>query len=160
MARAKNIQFVQPGETPPAPEPKKAPAPRKTTARRHRPPKPPLSEQLQVTPVGLDPDRLMLDRIDTSGGPLFSVMEACKAFGFQSVHWLRLQETSGYLTYNGKPIEVHRSGHNARQFTLSDMEIVAHGLVQNHRISGEHAVLILKTINLMAKMYGFLPADD
>lgn len=115
-------------------------------------------ETIEVTPAGLDPDRLMFADIDTTVLPTFSVKEVAKTFYGMTDHWLRMREKN--LTYNGEPIEVRRSESSFRVYDLGTIERLTHALVQNHRISGQTAVHALTALNAIGKIHGYLPSDD
>jgi hypothetical protein len=51
------------------------------------------TETLVVTDAALDPDKFMLDGIDTSKNPHFTVSEVAKVFFARSSHWIRWLET-------------------------------------------------------------------
>jgi len=164
--KPRNVEFVEPTE-----QPKKSTRARKTappTAEQQKPkatrtrrpkteaPKAPIA----VTPAGMDPNKLMFAEKDTTEGPRLSVAQVARLFFDRTDHWLRLQENKGYFTFNGEPFEVGRSHANARIYLLADIEMIIHALAQNHRISGQNAVLALMALSAIGKIHGFLPSDD
>lgn len=148
-------QFQEPGVEQRRPAAKKT-APKNASKSPHRHAQP--AQTVEVTPPGLDPNKLMFDGKDTTGGPTFSVSEMCKIFFDRSDHWMRHYEKN--LTFNGKPITIRRAENRFRAYDLGTIELMIHGFAQIHQISGEHAVHALTALNAIGKIYGFLESDD
>jgi hypothetical protein len=171
MAQAKkptNPVFIDPADPPKkepatkAATPAAGPTPKKRARRRK---KEPFSLPVEVTPPGVDPDRLMmtdLESIDPDTGlaneaahPIMSVGVVAELFFFKTSHWMRLQQKDNKLLYNGKQIEIPRTRYNARFYTLKEVELIAHALAQNGVISGLHAAQVLMAVSALAKIHGY-----
>lgn len=69
----------------------------------------------------LDLDQLMLDGVDTSSGPLFSVSEMAKVFFARTAYWVRWLENCEYPVSNPKvpdktkPCGMHPLGHSKEE---------------------------------------------
>ena len=90
-------------------------------------------------------------------GPIFTVSEVGKIFFARSSHWMRLMERMGF-TVKGEKVTVPRSdgGTGVRQFTLHDVELVAHALGESGRIDPTQLVKALRTVQTIADVWGFL----
>ena len=104
----------------------------------------------------LDPDRLILEGIDVSEGPHFSVGNVSTFFFARSPHWIRWLERKGQLVLDGKPVGDSRSERGARYYTLADVELIAHALAENRAINAAQLRLALMMVRLQAEMYGFI----
>lgn len=68
----------------------------------------------------LDPNKMLLEGIDTSAGPLYSVSEMAKVFFARSSHWVRWLETCDYPVPDParkgktKPCQLHPHQHNEK----------------------------------------------
>lgn len=61
------------------------------------------AEPVIVADPKIDPDRFMLEGIDTSEKPLFTVSEVAKFFFARSAHWMRWRERSFFFMLGGDP---------------------------------------------------------
>jgi len=101
-------------------------------------------------------DRMLLHGIDTSAGPIFTVSEVAKIFFCRSSHWLRLQEYKG-LYLDGQKVEPARAGKTeVRQYTLTDVENLAHALAQDERISADQLMRALHAVRGIAMVWVYL----
>lgn len=96
-------------------------------------------------------DELMVDK-----GPVFNVSEAAKVFFGKSAHWLRWQEERGKLVLDGNAVGTRRTGSQARIYTLSDIEEVAHALAQNGGIDGTQLNLTIRMVELSARVWRYI----
>lgn len=108
-----------------------------------------------VTDARVDPDRFMLEGIDTSKEPLYSVGEVGKVFFNRTSHWVRWVEREGKLVLDGKPVAQERSAAGSRKYTLWDVEQMAHALAQNEVINGAQLRLALALVSIQAELYGY-----
>lgn len=120
--------------------------------------------QVILAAVGLPEDHMLLEGVDTSEGPLFSVTEAGKAFFGRSGHWIRWREREGALVLDGERVGTGRRAGKSKQegyrsYSLSDIEKVAHALAQAHAIDGGQLLHALRVVQAMARIYGYLPPE-
>lgn len=108
-----------------------------------------------VTDHRIDPDSLMLAGIDTSKAPLYSVGEVAKVFFARSAHWVRWVEREGKLVIDGKPVAQERSKAGSREYSLTDIELMAHALAINGAITGAQLRLALAQVGLQSELYGY-----
>jgi hypothetical protein len=115
--------------------------------------------------AGLPADSMLLEDIDTSGGPVFNVTQAGKVFFGRSGHWIRWREREGDLRLDGEQVGVgRRSGKDGRPdgyraYSLTDIEQMAHALAQNGAIDGTQLLHTLRVVQAMARIYGYLPPE-
>lgn len=109
-----------------------------------------------ITDAGIDPEKMMLKGIDTSSGPLFTISEMAKFFFARSSHWVRWLESKNKMLLDGQPVGQRRSGHSAREYTLSDVEEIAHGLAQQQAITGTQLRQTLTIVKVQAEMHHFI----
>lgn len=103
------------------------------------------------------PDKLMLEGIDVSFEPRFSVAEVAKVFFGRSPHWLRWVERKGRIKFDGEPVSVSRTEVGARTYTLADVEKMAHGLAATGAIEPVNLIYALRIVQSVARVYGYLP---
>lgn len=104
----------------------------------------------------IDIDKMMLDGIDTSKGPLFSVSEMAQFFFARSSHWVRWLETEGRLVLDGEPLIPLRTKSNARKYDLAMVEKIAHALASNGTIKVVQLRQALRLVKIQAEMNHFL----
>lgn len=66
----------------------------------------------------IDIDQMMLEGVDTSGGPLYSISEMAQFFFARSSHWVRWLESCHYSTGKGKEKKecgIRPSAHTKKQ---------------------------------------------
>jgi hypothetical protein len=112
--------------------------------------------ELLVIPDRIDPRKMMMEGLDDSEGPHYSVTEVAKVFFARSNHWLRDLERKGRLVLDGAPVGQHRTKSGARTYGLVDVEQVAHALAQNGAIDGRQLQGALVIVNIQAQIYGIL----
>jgi hypothetical protein len=121
-----------------------------------------------MTPAGMDPDRLLLVGVDTSKAPLFSIGELANCVFGMSTHWVRWRESAGHFDFDlpgpdGAPLTVrpgHRTPAGARQYTLTDAEMMVVGIASRGRITGQAAAARLSVVYDMARVWGYLAMPD
>jgi hypothetical protein len=118
----------------------------------------------------VDPeDRLYFEDVDTTviegrndaegnplAGPLFSVSEVAKVFFGKTPHWIRWLEGQGRTTLEGRPVATTRTEHGSRQYTLADIELLAHALHENDAIDMAQLVLAVTTARNIALAWRIL----
>lgn len=124
------------------------------------------AEQFSVVlqSAGLPEDHMILEGIDTSEGPLFSVTEAGKVFFGRSGHWIRWRERDGALVLDGVPVgRGRRAGKKKsegyRSYSLTDIEQMTHALCQNGAIDGAQLLHALRVVQSISRVYGHLPPE-
>lgn len=120
-----------------------------------------------TTPEMYDPDELR---------PTYNMAIVAGTFFFRSTPWLRQKirtvqvdqaKARGSYSEEGVlltspleddlgPIDPPRTESNHHAWRLYDIERMAHLFARNSIIEGEHLVLIIQTVKLQAKGYGFL----
>lgn len=103
-------------------------------------------------------DKFILDGIDVSEGPHFTVSEVGKVFFERGAHWVRWREKTGGFVLDGEDIKVARASGKVgvRQFSLSDVEKVAHALAQQNAIDSQQLVNTLRVVHAIAKVWGYV----
>lgn len=115
-----------------------------------------------MTDMRIDPEQMMLEGVDTSKKPLFTVSEMAKFFFARSNHWVRWLEQTGKMTITDPDGTVREVGTrrsekmNGRVYTLSDIEEIAHALAANSSISGAQLRHTLLLVKAQAVMNGYL----
>jgi hypothetical protein len=109
-----------------------------------------------VSDSRVNSDHFILDGIDTSTGPEFSVGEVARFFFARSSHWMRWVEREGKLVLDGQPVAQERSTAGSRKYTLTDVEEAAHALATNGAISGTQLRLALSLVSIQAELHGYL----
>lgn len=104
-------------------------------------------------------DKLMLDGIDVSREPKFSVGEIAKVFFGRSSHWIRWNERRGKILLDGEAVGADRSESGARRYDLADIEKMAHALAQTGAIDGEQLRNALHIVQIQARIYKYLGPD-
>lgn len=96
--------------------------------------------------------------------PAFSTSVVAGVFFGRSAAWLRVKmrphenSPSGNLVLDGKPLIIGRSDSDDRQFTLVDIERVAHALYQQGGITRDRLASALATVIACAVSHGILEA--
>lgn len=104
-------------------------------------------------------DKFMLDGIDTSEKPTYSVAEVAKMFFGRSPHWIRWRERKGWIELDGEKVATERTEVGARRYTLTDIEKMAHALAQTGAIDPEQLHNALRVVQYQARIYGYLPPE-
>lgn len=116
---------------------------------------PPMTALTMLADPALDTDKFMLEGIDTSEKPLYSVSTMAEVFFARSSHWVRWLENENQMVLDGEPLVPIRTESNARKYDLSLIEKIAHALASHGKISPQqlrHALTIVRT---QAQMYGY-----
>lgn len=114
------------------------------------------TDTVVVTDTRLDSERFMLDGIDVSEGPQFTVSEIAKVFFGRSSHWVRWLEGQKALMLDGKEVGTGRTAKGARVYDLADVEKITHALAQGRKISGAQAANALLVVQTVARIWGFV----
>lgn len=88
--------------------------------------------------------------------PTFSVAEVAKFFFARSAAWMRSSERKATLDDVPLTEFFGRGVGERREYTLYDIERVAHGLAQSGLISGERLRLALRLLQLEAQCWRYL----
>lgn len=112
--------------------------------------------QVVVTDARLPEDRLLMEGIDCSEGPLYTVSEVAKFFFAKSAYWIRWRERSGAFVLDGKPVGTARTPQGARVYDLSDIEKMAHALASQRLLDGMDLQLVLYAVYCQARLWGFI----
>lgn len=111
----------------------------------------------------------LVDGLDVSEKPRYTVSEVAKFFFAKSAHWIRWQEKppgpktkggGGLLTEEGQTVVEHRTEGGARYYTLRDVELMAHALCRNGAIDALHLKNVLRLVFIEAHVWGYLPRED
>lgn len=116
------------------------------------------ADTIVVTDTRLDSEAFLLDGVDVSAKPLFSVSEVAKVFFGLSGHWIRWLETTKHaFVLDGADIEFSRTDKGARVYSLADVEKMTHALAQGSHINGAQAANALLIVQTIARIHGYLP---
>lgn len=116
-----------------------------------------MSDTVVVTDTRLDSEKFMLEGIDVSEGPQFTVSEVAKVFFGRSSHWVRWLEGQGGFVLDGEVVGTARTAKGARVYDLSDIEKMTHALAQQGKINGAQAANALLIVQTIARVWQFLP---
>ena len=101
----------------------------------------------------LPADRAILDGIDTSAGPEFSVSEAATVFFAGRPYWIRrLEKEHGFAFHR-------RSEGGARVYTLTDVEAMAHAMAGVGVVTVRQLIAALVAVQALAIVHGYLEFD-
>ena len=102
----------------------------------------------------LDPNEPMFAHVDLSKLPTWRTGEVAKSFFHKSTAWMRWHERNGHLaSVNGEDL-TPRAATGAREYTLADIERVAHNLFDHARIDLNTLHLVLAECRLKALGWG------
>lgn len=110
--------------------------------------------------MAIDTDKMMLEGIDTSKKPLFSVSEMASFFFARSPHWVRWLEGEDRMVLDGVPLTSIRTRANARKYDLALIEKIAHALASNGTIDGTQLRRALLLVKIQAVMNNYLKEND
>jgi hypothetical protein len=116
------------------------------------------------------PNGFIIDDIDVTKEPHFTVSEVAKFFFARSPHWVRWREDKGYFVLDGKAVGVSRKvknaegesvivqggGEGARIYTLDDVEKMAYALAERQAIPGEKLQQVLRLVDAQARLWGYI----
>lgn len=105
---------------------------------------------------GIDTSKFMLEGIDTSKKPLYSVSEMAKFFFARSSHWVRWLENDNRLVLDGEPLVPVRTESNARKYDLALIEKIAHALASNDTIEISQLLHALTIVKTQAQMFNYI----
>lgn len=105
------------------------------------------------------PSELMLDGVDTSGGPTFEPAEVAKIFFALSPHWIRWREGQGHMTYQGKIVGA-RNERGARYYDLAAIERMIYALLEHDAITAERGLRALNIVRDIALVHGYIVFDE
>lgn len=111
-------------------------------------------EPMVLTDREVSADHLIMDGVDDSAKPLFSIGMVAMVFFNMSPHWVRWLDHKPIYFQGEELIARRRNG--ARIYTLSDVEKMAHGLAQAKRIKIERLRLILDAVLSIARTNNLL----
>jgi hypothetical protein len=117
---------------------------------------------ISVPVEDLPVDRFMFDHLapNPAGQMLWSTKLVGSIFFGMSQHWMRLQEREGYFVLDGKSVAATRAPTGIREYNLHDIEMIAHALRQQNRISVEKLVKILRVCRAVGDVNGLLAPED
>lgn len=113
-----------------------------------------------VKDASLPADRFILEGIDTSREPHFTVSEVAKFFFGMSAHWVRWRERKGDFFLDGEAVGSHRTPEGARYYTLSDVEKMAHALAEKDNLSVDQLTNALLLVQAEARVWGYLGGEE
>lgn len=102
----------------------------------------------------IDPDNLIMDGIDDTEYPLYSVGEMAKVFFGMSTHWVRWMDKDPIMYGEERVGDRRRNG--ARVYSLSDVEKMAHAWAQAGRIKTPKLRAALETVKAQARVNEFM----
>jgi hypothetical protein len=88
--------------------------------------------------------------------PRFSVSEIAKVFFAKSTHWVRWREREGHFQLGEEAVGTSRTAAGARQYSLSDVEQMAHALRSHGHITQVQFRQTLALVKAEARLYGHL----
>lgn len=101
----------------------------------------------------LPTDHFILEGVDVTREPLFSVSEVGKVFFARSPHWVRWRERKGEFVLDEEDVAGQRTDGGSRVYNLEDIEKIAHALAQHGAIDGNQLNLALLTVQLQAQIW-------
>jgi len=108
--------------------------------------------QILVDELSLPSHRLILEGIDVSRGPIFSISEVTKVFFGWSAQWLRNHDSRGWLVYKGEYVGGVRDDKGQRRFNLAHVEKMVHALAEHNAIGAAHLQAIGVMVYHMPKV--------
>lgn len=113
-------------------------------------------QQVVVTDSRLPTDKFILEDIDVTREPVFTVSEVAKVFFARSPHWIRWRERKGFFVLDGEDVSGQRTTEGARRYNLADVEKMAHALAAKGAINGAQLTNALLLVQTEAKLWGYL----
>jgi hypothetical protein len=122
------------------------------------------SPTIVIGDAAIDPDKWLFPRQfepikpGSTVRPTFTVTEVAKVFFARSAAWLRNSERKA--TLDDKPLVdfLARDAGERREYTLYDIERIAHSFAQGGLIPGERLRLVLRLLQLEAQLWRYLEA--
>lgn len=119
-----------------------------------------MSNATAIYDPGIDPEKMMLDRVDMTDSPVYTVSEMAGFFFARTSHWVRWLEGQGAMSIeeDGKTrtVGVGRTSSGARKYTLADIEEITHALAQRGKIKGSQVRQTLTLVKIQAEMHGLI----
>lgn len=119
-----------------------------------------MSEKPQIVLAAdkrLPTDKFILEGLDVSRQPLFTISEVAKFFFGRTTHWLRWREP---FMLDGKEVGTRRTETHARVYALDDVEKMAHALAEAGDLTGDRFEGCLLAVEAVAKVWGYLSTDE
>lgn len=113
--------------------------------------------------MGKLPDStFLLDGIDTSQGPIFSVSEVAKVFFARSPHWIRWKDPFilDGEDVGGYRVELETGEPGARRYFLSDVEKMTYALAAVGGIDGTQHLNALNVVKAIADLYEMFGPEE
>ncbi len=120
----------------------------------------PVTEYVVVLDERIPEDRLILEGINVSEAPTFTVSEVAKFFFGRSSHWVRWREKNGIFVFEGQRVGNKRTDSDIRIYTLDDVEKMAHALAEQGHITATELSNILRLVLTEARVWGYIEDED
>lgn len=121
---------------------------------------PRIKQQFEITDTRLPADHLILEGVDVSREPVFTVSEVARFFFARTAHWVRWRERRGFFVLDGEPVGERDTLPNgklaARSYNLADVEKMAHALASKGAINGAQLANALLLVKTEAKLWGHI----
>ncbi len=109
--------------------------------------------------------QFLLDGVDASNGPIFTVSEVAKIFFARTSHWVRWKDNEGAFVFEGEYVGGFRTKalkgkEGARRYTLADVEKMTHSLAAKDGINGHQMMHALVAVKAIAEVYGLLEPEE
>jgi hypothetical protein len=114
------------------------------------------TQHVVLTDSRLPTDRFILDGIDVTREPMFTVSEVAKVFFARSPHWIRWRERKDYFVLDGERVGGQRTDEGARRYNLADIEKMAHALAEKGAINGAQLTNALLLVQTEARVWGYI----
>jgi len=113
----------------------------------------------------LPKSKMLLNGVDVSEGPIFTVSEVAKIFFARTSHWVRWKDKEGAFVFEGEYVggfrtTVKKGKEGARRYTLADVENMTHALAANDGINGHQMMHSLVVVKAIAEVWGFLEPEE
>ena len=143
------------------------------------------NEMVVLQDVRLDPDQFLLEKVDVTKGPKFTVSQFGMIFFARSPYWVRWLEDEHKNVLGGDPdcthvkavdgvneslivdgvcsncgghqVGMRKTGTGYRTYNLAEVEQFIHALLTNKAINGAQAINALHLVQTMAKIHGLIP---
>ena len=112
---------------------------------------------ISVTVPDIPTDRLMFEGVNMDAGPFFATSTVSKVFFNRTGYWMRWRERIGSTTLDGVAVEPRRSASHIRQFTLADIERIAHALREEGVLDAGQLVNTLRALAAVGRIHGLIP---
>lgn len=109
-----------------------------------------------VSSEKLPTDRLILEGLDVSEGPLFNITEVAKVFFGRTAYWIRWLDREDAFYLDDEYVGGTRTQSGARSYDLSHIEKMAHALAQKNKINTQQLHNALMVVLLVAKIWNHI----